>query len=77
MYNDIQLEALRELPPATATDMLGSLVQTVLATRAAVSDTALLLDSNMSVEGEGCSIAFLLSPDHGGAGELLSRLGVS
>lgn len=64
-------------PPATATDMLGSLVETVLATRAAFSDSALLMDSRMVVEGEGCSIAFLLAPDHGGAGQLLDRLGVS
>ena len=69
--------ALEPSPPATATDMLGSLVETVLASRAAVSDDALLLDSSMIVEGEGCSIVFLLSPDHGGAGELLTRLGVS
>jgi len=69
--------ALEPTPPATATDMLGSLVETVLASRAAVSDDALLLDSSMIVEGEGCSIVFLLSPDHGGAGELLTRLGVS
>jgi chemotaxis protein CheC len=68
---------LEPTPPATATDMLGSLVQAVLASRASVSDSALLLDSSMIVEGEGCSIIFLLSPDHGGAGELLSRLGVS
>jgi chemotaxis protein CheC len=68
---------LEPTPPATATDMLGSLVQTVLASRASASDSALLLDSSMIVEGEGCSIIFLLSPDHGGAGELLSRLGVS
>jgi chemotaxis protein CheC len=64
-------------PPATATDMLGSLVQSVLIARAAVSDETLLLDSRMIVEGEDCSIAFLLVPDHGGAGELLGRLGVS
>ena len=31
----------------------------------------------MIVEGEGCSIAVLLVPDHGGAGELLDRLGLS
>jgi chemotaxis protein CheC len=68
---------LEPTPPATATDMLGSLVQSVLATRASVSDSALLLDSSMIVEGEGCSIVFLLSPDQGGAEELLSRLGVS
>jgi len=69
--------ALEPTPPATATDMLGSLVQAVLATRAALSDEALLLDSCMTVEGEGCSIIFLLAPDHGGAGQLLGRLGVS
>jgi chemotaxis protein CheC len=68
---------LEPTPPAMATDMLGALVQAVLAMRAAVSDSALLLDSRMIVEGEGCSIAFLLVPDHGGAGELLGRLGVS
>jgi chemotaxis protein CheC len=69
--------ALEPTPPATATDMLASLVEAVLATRAAFSDSALLLDSRMIVEGEGCSIVFLLVPDHGGAGELLDRLGVS
>jgi chemotaxis protein CheC len=69
--------ALEPTPPATATDMLGSLVQTVLAPRAMFSDSALLLDSRMIVEGEGCSIAFLLVPDHGGAEQLLGHLGVS
>jgi chemotaxis protein CheC len=69
--------ALDPTPPATVTDMLGSIVETVLASGAAVSDSALLLDSQMVVEGEGCAITFLLVPDHGGAGELLSRLGVS
>jgi chemotaxis protein CheC len=68
---------LEPTPPATATDMLGSLVQTVLAERAAFSDEALLLDSSMIVEGEGCSIVVLLVPDHGGAGHLLERMGVS
>jgi chemotaxis protein CheC len=68
--------SLEPTPPATATDMLGALVQAVLATRAASSDSALLLDSSMVVEGEGCSIAFLLAPEHGGAGQLLDRLGV-
>jgi len=64
-------------PPATATDMLASLVEAVLAPRAAHSDSSLLLDSRMVVEGEGCSIVFLLVPDEGGAGQLLERLGVS
>ena len=69
--------SLEPTPPATATDMLASLVEAVLATRAAYSDSTLLLDSRMVVEGEGCSIVFLLVPDEGGAGELLKRLGVS
>jgi chemotaxis protein CheC len=63
-------------PPAAATDMLAAIVETVLAERAGVSDLALLLDSNLVVEGEGCSISFLLVPDHGGVELLLSRLGL-
>jgi chemotaxis protein CheC len=64
-------------PPATTTDMLGALVATVLAGAAANSDVALMLDSNLVVEGEDCSISFLLGPDQGGVEELLSRLGLS
>ena len=58
-------------PPATATDMLGALVASVLAGAAATSDVALMLDSNLLVEGEDCSIYFLLVPDQGGVEELL------
>jgi len=45
--------------------------------RAMSSDRTLLLDSSLIVEGEDCSIVFLLVPDHGGAEELLERIGVS
>ena len=64
-------------PPATATDMLGALVATVLAGQAHAGDVALMLDSNLLVEGEDCSISFLLVPDQGGVEELLARLGLS
>ena len=64
-------------PPATVTDMLGAIVESVLAVRGDLSDRTLLLDSNMIVEGEDCSIFFLLVPEHGGAEELLERLGVA
>jgi chemotaxis protein CheC len=64
-------------PPATTTDMLGALVESVIAVRAADTDHVLLLDSNLVVEGEDCSIIFLLVPDQGGAEDLLHRLGVS
>ena len=64
-------------PPSTTTDMLGALVASVLAGAAATGDVALMLDSNLLVEGEDCSISFLLVPDQGGVDVLLSRLGLS
>jgi chemotaxis protein CheC len=64
-------------PPSTATDMLGALVASVLAGAAMSGDVALMLDSNLLVEGEDCSISFLLVPDQGGVELLLSRLGLS
>jgi chemotaxis protein CheC len=64
-------------PPSTATDMLGALVASALAGAAMTGDVALMLDSNLLVEGEDCSIAFLLVPDQGGVELLLSRLGLS
>jgi chemotaxis protein CheC len=64
-------------PPATATDMLGAIVESVLAGAAMSGDVALMLDSNLVVEGEDCSISFLLVPDQGGVDLLLSRLGLA
>jgi len=63
-------------PPLAATDMRGSILSTVLAGRAASDHVALVLDSKLVVEGEGCSIAFLLVPSRGGVQELLGRLGL-
>ena len=42
---------LEPTPPATATDMLASLVQAVLSTRAAISDSTLLLNSQHGRRG--------------------------
>jgi chemotaxis protein CheC len=67
---------LEPTPPAAATDMLGAIVETVLAERAAAGDVALLLDSDLVVEGEDCSVSFLLVPDQGGVDQMLKRLGV-
>jgi chemotaxis protein CheC len=68
--------ALEPTPPATATDMLGAMVQSVLAERAGASNVALLLDSELVVEGEDCSVSFLLVPEQGGVELLLARLGL-
>jgi chemotaxis protein CheC len=63
-------------PPQTVTDMLAAIVATVLASRASDTDTALILDSELRVEGEECSLSFLLLPEPGGVGEILVRMGV-
>jgi chemotaxis protein CheC len=68
--------ALEPTPPAIATDMLAAIVESVLASRASSGDVALLLDSNLVVEGEDCSVSFLLVPDQGGVDLLLARLGL-
>jgi chemotaxis protein CheC len=63
-------------PPQTVTDMLAAIVATVLASRSEATDTALILDSELRVEGEQCSLSFLLLPEAGGVREILSRMGV-
>jgi chemotaxis protein CheC len=63
-------------PPQSATDMLAAIVATVLAGRATGDDLALVLDSDLTVEGEDCAISFLLVPSSGGVQELLTRLGL-
>ena len=62
-------------PPETAWDLLGAIVATVLIGQGD-SDEALLLDSQLIVEGESCSLSFLLLPANGGIRELLGRLGL-
>jgi chemotaxis protein CheC len=69
--------AIEPTPPATATDMLGAIVQTVLAGHAHAGDVALMLDSRLEVEGEDCSVAFMLVPTQDGVEDLLARLGIA
>jgi chemotaxis protein CheC len=68
--------AIEPTPPGTATDMLGAIVESVLASQAHAGDVALMLDSELAVEGSDCSIAFMLVPSEDGVGELLERLGL-
>ena len=63
-------------PPQTVTDMLAAIVSTVLASRAAGTDTAMILDSELQVEGEACSLGFMLLPAAGEVQEMLKRMGV-
>jgi chemotaxis protein CheC len=64
-------------PPQTAADMLGALVASVVLSQLdGASDTTLMLDSALEVEGEACSMSFLLVPAAGGVRVLLERLGL-
>ena len=55
--------------------MLGAIVETVLAERAGAGDVALLLDSDLVVEREDCSVSFLLVPDEGGVEQTAREAG--
>jgi chemotaxis protein CheC len=67
---------LEPAPPQVVEDMLGSILSSVLLGRGDDIDEALILDSNLLVEEEECSLSFLLLPNHGGIKELLGRLGL-
>jgi chemotaxis protein CheC len=56
--------------------MLGAIVSSVLAGVAGAEDVALVLDSDLEVEGEDCSLSFLMLPTRDGVEELLGRLGL-
>jgi chemotaxis protein CheC len=62
-------------PPETAWDLLGAIVATVLLGQGE-SDGALLLDSDLVVEGESCGLSFLLLPSGNGIADILARLGL-
>lgn len=63
-------------PPQVVHDMLGAILASVLLASGEDTDTALLLDSALTVEGRPCSLSFLLIPVGGGVHELLGRIGV-
>jgi len=63
-------------PPQQVVDMLGAIVGSILAMNAGASDTALMLDSALIIEGQACSLSFLLIPAADGVDELLTQLGL-
>jgi chemotaxis protein CheC len=67
---------LEPAPPQVVEDMLGAILQSVLLGRGEDVDQALILDSALMVEGEQCSLSFLLLPNHGGIKQVLERLGL-
>jgi chemotaxis protein CheC len=69
--------ALEPSTPHLTTDLLGAIVASLLAQTAGHSDTALVLDSEIDVAGEPCSISFMLLPEASGVTGLLAPLGLA
>ena len=63
-------------PPEQVFDMLGAIMGSILAMSAGASDTALMLDSALIIEGQACSLSFLLIPSVAGVDGLLAQLGL-
>jgi chemotaxis protein CheC len=63
-------------PPHVVADMLGAIVASLLTETAGETDIALVLDSELDVQGVACSMSFLLLPTAGGVTQLLERLGM-
>ena len=68
---------LEPTPPVAIADMLGAIVASALASTAMDTDLALLLDSEMLVEGAECTFGVLFVPSADGVGRLLAGLGLA
>jgi len=64
-------------PPELTTDMLGAIVSSLSLSQAQSTDLVLVLDSELDVADEPCSISFVLLPTDGGATHLLTPLGLA
>ncbi len=68
---------LEPAPPAVAVDMLGAIVDGVLAYAGMAEDSVLFLQTSMHVEGAYCDFGFLYVPDSDAVGVLLAALGMA
>jgi chemotaxis protein CheC len=68
---------LEPSPPHLHTDMLAAIVSSLLIGTAGADDLALVLDSELDVSGDACSISFLLLPTSGQITDLLAPLGLA
>lgn len=67
---------LEPCPPHLTTDMLGAIVSSLALSQSA-SELVLVLDSELAVAGEPCSISFVLLPTDGSVSGLLAPLGLA
>lgn len=64
-------------PPHLTTDMLGAIVSSLALSQAASTDLVLVLDSELEVADEPCSISFVVLPTDGAVTDLLTPLGLA
>lgn len=64
-------------PPHLCIDLLGAIVASVLAQTAGQADSVLVLDSELGLHEDACSMSFLLLPSAGGVSDLLAPLGLA
>jgi chemotaxis protein CheC len=64
-------------PPQLATDLLASIVASLLAEAAGDTDTALVLDTALDLAEHPCKLSFLLIPIGGSVTTLLAPLGLA
>ena len=68
---------LAPCPPHLTTDMLGAIVSSLALIQTESTDLVLVLDSELEVADEPCSISFVLLPSDGGVADLLTPLGLA
>jgi chemotaxis protein CheC len=68
---------LEPRPPHLSTDMLGAIVSSLALAQSASSELVLVLDSELAVADEPCSISFILLPTDGAVTDLLKPLGLA
>jgi chemotaxis protein CheC len=64
-------------PPQLVTDLLAAIVASLLAETAGETDTALVLDTRLSLADRPCGLSFLLIPIGGSVTTLLAPLGLA
>ena len=69
--------AIEPEPPLLAVDMLGAVVDAVLAMSVEASDTVLFLQTSIAIEGTACDFGFLFVPREGAVENLLRALGLA
>ena len=68
---------LEPCPPHLATDMLGAIVSSLALAQETSGEIVLVMDSELEVANEPCSISFVLLPSDGGVRRSVTPLGLA